>query len=210
MYKSTYLSDCFVRVATDEFVFMDGFLFVMCTHSLTQWQNDHDVSILYLIYRWLSAIWFLAVCSCSVLDIGRGDEPRFENHYAKWWIDLTNWGLVLCSVQAWLGAIIVTQGLMIDRDAFGIYFESFSLAFLFYGLVANPNAKLMPNFFAHLYSTGMQRKVKKGVLRHAYWILNTTAIVYSFIISFFYWTMLHDPGKFRFDTMNSTIDMHYH
>lgn len=86
-----------------------------------QWQNDHDVSILYLIYRWLTAIWFLAVCSCSVLDIGRGDEPRFENHYAKWWIDLTNWGLVLCSVQAWLGAIIVTQGLMLDRDAFGIY-----------------------------------------------------------------------------------------
>lgn len=42
--------------------------------------------------------------------------------------------------------------------------------------------------------TGMQRKVKKGVLRHAYWILNTIATVYSFIITFFYWTMLHDPG----------------
>lgn len=41
----------------------------------------------------------------------------------------------------------------------------------------------------------MQRKVKKGILRHLYWILNTTAIVYSFIIAFFYWTMLHDPGK---------------
>ena len=91
--------------------------------SNEQWQNDHDVSILYLIYRWFAAIWFLAVLSCSLLDIGRADEPRFENHYAKWWIDLTNWGLVVCSGQAWLGAMIVTQGLMVDRDDFGtIYF----------------------------------------------------------------------------------------
>lgn len=77
------------------------------------------MSILYLIYRWLSAIWFLAVLSCSLLDIGRSDDPRFENHYAKWWIDLTNWALAICAVQAWLGAMIVTQGLMIDRDDFG-------------------------------------------------------------------------------------------
>lgn len=182
---------------------MDGFLFVMCIHSwLTQWQNDHDVSILYLIYRWLTAIWFLAVCSCSVLDIGRGDEPRFENHYAKWWIDLTNWGLVLCSVQAWLGAIIVTQGLMLDRDAFGIYFK-FSLAFFQLLELRIRTLIWCQIFFTHHCSTGMQRKVKKGVLRHAYWILNTTAIVYSFIIAFFYWTMLHDPGKFRLDKMNA-------
>lgn len=71
------------------------------------------------MYRWLTAIWFLAVLSCSLLDIGRSDEPRFERHYAKWWIDLTNWGLVVCSLQAWLGAMIVTQGLMVDRDDFG-------------------------------------------------------------------------------------------
>lgn len=87
-----------------------------------QWQNDHDVSILYLIYRWITAMYFLAVLSCSVLDIGRGDEPRFENHYAKWWIDMTNWALAFCSLQAWLGAVIVTQGLMLDRDAFGMKF----------------------------------------------------------------------------------------
>lgn len=127
MYKSAYLSDCFV--CCTGWIRFHGWFSICYVHTLAQWQNDHDVSILYLIYRWLTAIWFLAVCSCSVLDIGRGDEPRFENHYAKWWIDLTNWGLFLCSVQAWLGAIIVTQGLMIDRDAFGIYFE-FSLAFL--------------------------------------------------------------------------------
>lgn len=89
----------------------------MCITS--QWQRDQDVGIFYLIYRWLSAILFLAVLSCSVLDIGRGDEIRYESHYAKWWIDLTNWGLLVCAVQAWLAAMIVTQGLMVDRDEFG-------------------------------------------------------------------------------------------
>lgn len=40
-------------------------------------------------------------------------------YYEQWWIDFTNWGLVLCCIQAWLGAMIVTQGLMVDRDDFG-------------------------------------------------------------------------------------------
>lgn len=154
--------------------------------SHEQWQNDHDVSILYLIYRWFAAIWFLAVLSCSLLDIGRADEPRFENHYAKWWIDLTNWGLVVCSAQAWLGAMIVTQGLMVDRDDFGLCFIK----------VAKKTTKqtMMLLCFFFLW-TGMQRKVKKGWLRHCYWILNTIATVYSFIITIFFWTVLHDPGK---------------
>lgn len=77
---------------------------------------------MYLIYRWLSAILFLAVLSCSLLDIGRSDEPRYEHHYAKWWIYLTHWGLMACAVQAWLGAWIVTQGMMVDRDDYGMLF----------------------------------------------------------------------------------------
>lgn len=141
---------------------------------------------MYLIYRWFAAIWFLAVLSCSLLDIGRGDEPRFENHYAKWWIDLTNWGLVVCSGQAWLGAMIVTQGLMVDRDDFGT---------LYLIDKKQKNKQYVIQVLYSIYLTGMQRKVKKGWLRHCYWILNTIATVYSFIITIFFWTVLHDPGK---------------
>lgn len=65
--------------------------------------------------------------SCSLLDIGRSDEPRFEHHYAKWWIYLTHWGLMACAIQAWLGAWIVTQGMMVDRDDFGIHFFGINL-----------------------------------------------------------------------------------
>lgn len=96
-----------------------GLISVWCVCACVQWQTDQDVGIFYLIYRWLSAILFLAVLSCSLLDIGRSDEPRYEHHYAKWWIYLTHWGLMACAVQAWLGAWIVTAGLMVDRDDYG-------------------------------------------------------------------------------------------
>lgn len=83
-----------------------------------QWQRSENVKIIYLLYRWLAAILFLAVQSCSMLDIGR-TEPQLDHHYAKWWIYLTHWALLACSLQAWLAAFIVTRGLMVDRDDFG-------------------------------------------------------------------------------------------
>lgn len=113
--------------------------------------------------------------------------------FCKRWIDLTNWGLVVCSVQAWLGAMIVTQGLMVDRDDFGRAF------------IIRVNGK--QNLKCFRYFSGMQRKVKKGWLRHAYWILNTIATVYSFIITFFFWTMLHDPGKD--DIFIISVEIHF-
>lgn len=70
------------------------------------------------MYRLIVAILLLAVLACSALDIGRS-EPMLEHHYAKWWIYLTHWALIACALQAWLAAIIVTKGLMIDRNEFG-------------------------------------------------------------------------------------------
>lgn len=153
------------------------------THAAKQWQLDQEVGILYLIYRWLSAILFLAVLSCSLLDIGRTDEPRYEHHYAKWWIYLTHWGLMACAVQAWLGAWIVTAGLMVDRDDYG-------------GLFVCVWLRTHPFTTSVLFpvSAGMQRQMKKNIFHEAYWILYTIATVYSFIISICYWTVVHNPG----------------
>lgn len=63
---------------------------------------------------------------CSVLDIGRTD-PITEHHYVKWFIYLTNWGMMACTIQAWLAALIVTAGMMIVREEFGkqIFFFRF-------------------------------------------------------------------------------------
>lgn len=63
-----------------------------------QWQNHKKVLLLYLLYRWISAIVFLTIIVCSTIEIGRGGE-KYENHYAKWWIYLTNWAVLLCVVQ---------------------------------------------------------------------------------------------------------------
>ncbi|TDG43216.1 hypothetical protein AWZ03_010376 [Drosophila navojoa] len=86
---------------------------------LCQWQRNTQVRIVYLFYRWITAITCLAALVCSLLDIGRTDE-HFEHHYAKWWIYLTHWGLLFCTVQAWLAAWIVTQGMMVEREDFEI------------------------------------------------------------------------------------------
>uniref|UniRef100_A0A1A9WBX3 Protein rolling stone n=1 Tax=Glossina brevipalpis TaxID=37001 RepID=A0A1A9WBX3_9MUSC len=84
---------------------------------LCQWQRNTQVRIVYLFYRWLTAITCLAALVCSLLDIGRTEE-HFENHYAKWWIYLTHWALLFCTLQAWLAAWIVTQGMMVEREDF--------------------------------------------------------------------------------------------
>ncbi|KAH8328033.1 hypothetical protein KR067_003169 [Drosophila pandora] len=86
---------------------------------LCQWQRNTQVRIVYLFYRWITAITCLAALVCSLLDIGRTEE-HFEHHYAKWWIYLTHWGLLFCTVQAWLAAWIVTQGMMVEREDFEI------------------------------------------------------------------------------------------
>lgn len=58
---------------------------------------------------------------CSILDVGRTD-PITEHHYLKWFIYLTNWGMISCALQAWLGALIVTGGMMIVREEFSKFY----------------------------------------------------------------------------------------
>lgn len=65
---------------------------------ISQWQSHKKVLLLYLFYRWISAIIFLTIIVCSTIEIGRGGE-KYDNHYAKWWIYLTHWAVLLCVVQ---------------------------------------------------------------------------------------------------------------
>lgn len=85
-----------------------------------QWQTHKKVLLLYLLWRWICAIVCLAIIVCSSIDIGREKSgEKFEHHYEKWWIYLTNW-TVLCGVtQAWLAALICTKALMDNNRDFG-------------------------------------------------------------------------------------------
>jgi hypothetical protein len=85
-----------------------------------QWQTHKKVLLLYLLWRWICAIVCLAIIVCSSIDIGREKSgEKFDNHYEKWWIYLTNWTVLCCVVQAWLAALICTKALMDNNRDFG-------------------------------------------------------------------------------------------
>lgn len=85
-----------------------------------QWQTHKKVLLLYLLWRWICAIVCLAIIVCSSIDIGREKSgEKFEHHYEKWWIYLTNWTVLCCVVQAWLAALICTKALMDNNRDFG-------------------------------------------------------------------------------------------
>jgi hypothetical protein len=70
---------------------------------ICQWQSHKKVLLLYLFYRWISAIIFLTVIVCSVIEIGRERVgEKHEMHHAKWWIYLTHWAVLICVVQVHL------------------------------------------------------------------------------------------------------------
>lgn len=85
-----------------------------------QWQTHKKVLLLYLLWRWICAIVCLAIIVCSSIDIGREKSgEKFEHHYEKWWIYLTNWTVLCGVVQAWLAALICTKALMDNNRDFG-------------------------------------------------------------------------------------------
>lgn len=83
-----------------------------------QWQTHKKVLLLYLLWRWMNAIIFLAVMVCSAIDVGR-QGTQHEFHYEKWWIYLSHWTLLACTVQGWLAALICTKALMDNNRDFG-------------------------------------------------------------------------------------------
>lgn len=97
-----------------------------------QWQTHKKVLLLYLLWRWICAIVFLAIIVCSSIDIGREKSGiKHEYHYEKWWIYLTNWTVLCCVVQAWLAALICTKALMDNNRDFGEIF----VTFFFFGTI---------------------------------------------------------------------------
>ncbi|XP_055848520.1 protein rolling stone [Episyrphus balteatus] len=164
---------------------------------LCQWQRNTQVRIVYLFYRWITAITCLAALVCSLLDIGRTEE-QFEHHYAKWWIYLTHWGLLACTIQAWLGAWIVTQGMMVEREDFEIVRQakksrlhhlywvmytvatvySFIITMCYWLLVHNPEIHRVDalNIMVHVFNSVIMLTDLAIVghpikLSHAYWTM---------------------------------------
>ena len=74
----------------------------------------------------MNAIIFLAVMVCSAIDVGR-QGTQHEFHYEKWWIYLSHWTLLACTVQGWLAALICTKALMDNNRDFGKWAGLFNI-----------------------------------------------------------------------------------
>ncbi|XP_046663058.1 protein rolling stone-like [Homalodisca vitripennis] len=83
-----------------------------------QWQKTAGISMYYLVYRWTVACMFLSILLASIVDVGRSENT--VAHYAKWPIYLTHWGFTVCTIQAVLGAYLVTSArLQQDKEEDG-------------------------------------------------------------------------------------------
>lgn len=70
-----------------------------------QWQKSPDLIWGYILYRWIIAVIFSVVLLAAILDMCKTTLVEFS----KFFIYLTHWGFILCTVQALMGAILVTR-----------------------------------------------------------------------------------------------------
>ncbi|XP_046999853.1 protein rolling stone-like isoform X3 [Schistocerca americana] len=71
----------------------------------SQWQLRDGISVPYLLYRAVVAIFFLAVFIVSLLGTSMMQKKSVLGW--KWLIYLTNWGITMCTIQAIFGLVIV-------------------------------------------------------------------------------------------------------
>ena len=116
-----------------------------------QWQRS-ERSWLFLIYRWLWAIFFVTVfISCLILQFAEG----------KYFIFLTNWGIILCMLTQLLAVILVTRW----------HFDLGSLR----------TEQCDRN----------SREQKSPTMVKIYWLLYNVTLPLALVITTIYWTFLH-------------------
>lgn len=150
----------------------------------TEWQDPRQPPALgYVVYRWLSAVVFLAVAVCSVLDVGREGQD-LGVRYTRWPIYLTNWGLVCCCLQATLGAGLSTSALIQDRRQRRAERES------------GPGSPAP--------AQSIQAPALPLVYR-LYWVLNTISVTVAIGITCTYWVAVYDPNEDILDALNILV-----
>lgn len=117
----------------------------------SQWQSC-ERSLLYLLYRWIWSLFFIAVfVTCLVLQFSDG----------KYFIFLTNWGIMLCTLTQLIAAILVTRW----------YFDL--------GAVRSEP------------SESITQLKKTPTLVKFYWLIYHVTLLLALVITTIYWTFLH-------------------
>ncbi|XP_008199214.1 protein rolling stone-like [Tribolium castaneum] len=97
------------------------------TFVVSQWQRKPKPSIVYLVYRWIIALFFLVTSVLSLWDFKYHDaDASFK---PKWWIYVTNWGYTTCTLQSLIVAIILSICVLAPRLRSNPNLQSSSLKF---------------------------------------------------------------------------------
>lgn len=68
----------------------------------TQWTRNAQKSVLFLIFRWILAGFFIGIVAFSWTKSFNSDTFKF------WWIYLTNWGILICMISTTFAAFLTT------------------------------------------------------------------------------------------------------
>lgn len=68
----------------------------------TQWTRNVEKSLLFLLYRWVLAAFFIGIVAYSWTKSISGGYFRF------WFIYLTNWGILICVTSTTFAAVFTT------------------------------------------------------------------------------------------------------
>ncbi|EFA11216.1 protein rolling stone [Tribolium castaneum] len=83
------------------------------TFVVSQWQREPKPSVVYLVYRWIVALFFFITFVLSIWDFKHPDAD--SSFKAKWLIYLTNWGYTTCTLQSLISAIILSICVLAPR-----------------------------------------------------------------------------------------------
>ncbi|KAK7793433.1 hypothetical protein R5R35_006991 [Gryllus longicercus] len=167
--------------------------FVLC-----QWQSQEEVHIGYFFYRWFMAAVFLISMICSICDVGRSAD--FGIKYKKWAIYLTNWGYTICTLQAILGASLITQQFLQQKRQ-GKYIPvrkrlpiGYQLYWVFHTIAVVLALGITVVYWATVYSPENHRLDVLNVLVHAcnsiFMLIDFLLVAHPFRLLHCYWPFL--------------------
>lgn len=127
-----------------------------------------------MAYRWIVATFFTGAVVFSIYN----HVTKF-NEIGKFFIYLTNWGILLCMVCTLYGAILVTLCYFHPKQETKI-------------IIVSNNTNNDSNIDGDVDDNSSR---KMPVIFKCYWYIHNVTLILSIIITIVYWAILYDTGK---------------
>lgn len=155
----------------------------------SQWQA-RSRNNMYLLYRWLVAIFVLIIVLYSFVD------NAIKRDIGTFFIYFTHWGIMINMVVGVMGAILVTVWHFHDDfkgNFFDFFADEYKAAYFSVGKKSFPSSRCLPSFNIHFISfteSVLSQNYEMPTVFRVYWALHNTALVSSVLITIIYWAFL--------------------